>query len=134
MKVICKYNDPSQFFDKNLLEKLEKSFNFKSKIYELEIEKIYTVYGIKFYDNLPMYYICAFEELKHPYPYPAAFFNIVEENLSKFWRLSIDYSENNTSLLFNEWAIDPYFYEKLVDGDKKENIIFNVYKERMNEE
>jgi len=32
---------------------------------------------------------------------------------------------------FKDWATDPHFYEKLIDGESKQETVFKRYKEKM---
>ena len=50
------------------------------------------------------------------------------------WVINVDYSEHAeamVSMLFQEWAADPHFYEQLIEGDYKASCVFKKYKALM---
>jgi hypothetical protein len=97
----------------------------------------YTVYGLEFRNNAPWYYLCSEEWDTYPVPYAREFFEIIDLRLSVYWRLSVSYSdwrESHTAITFEEWANDRMFYERLVDGDRDAEEIFDKYRKLMDAE
>ncbi len=96
----------------------------------IKVGFLYTVYGVNlnfFMERMPFYYIC--EDGRHSYPVPksAVFFEIVDSKLSKYWRFVFNQNQQH-GLFLPEWSHDEGFYERLVDGNQKEEAIFSRYK------
>ena len=137
MKVACKSNNLHDILDPHTSTRLNR-YIFKSDgEIDLDIGREYIVYGIEFWDNCPWFYLCSDEEDEYPKPYAAEFFEVIDEHFSKYWRLRSIPSgerENSTALVFDEWAKDPGFYERLIDGDEQAIVTFEKYKTLMNSE
>ena len=71
------------------------------------------------------------------YTLSSDFFDVVDDTLSSQWKLSSlskgEY-EAATLLVFDEWAQDPSFYEKLVDGDSEAVGKFAKYRSVIDQE
>ena len=64
--------------------------------------------------------MCSEEYDEYPIPFAAEFFDVTDERFSSSWRLStVDPGEGEiqSSLLFEKWAKDPSFYERLLEDD-----------------
>jgi hypothetical protein len=101
----------------------------------IEIGKEYSVYGIVFWESVPWYYICEDESYEYPVPYFAGFFRIVDTVLPSDFRL-VWYLDDihQAYILPEEWADDRMFYEKLLDGNEPERILFRKMKMRIDSE
>lgn len=137
MRVICRANNFSSFTDKYLLSRLAGYISNPDGEVDLELGKEYTVYGVVFWDNSPWYYLCVEEDDEYPRPFAAEFFGVLDGRLSSYWRLSTVSQENGgilSSLVFDEWAKDPLFYENLLDDEINALEIFKKYRQLMNQE
>ncbi len=97
----------------------------------------YTVYSISFWDGNPMYYLCDNPNDLYVTPTPADFFEIIDDRLSKYWKLSVFHNDDGKAhpkLVFPEWGDDLHYQEKMLDGDPKAEAIFAKYKKLMDEE
>ena len=113
MKIKCIENNFLRLNDKSVVKKIKKYFYLSDGNVNLIINKKYIVYGIMFRENHPWFYICIDDEDEYPTAYPMDLFEIIDDKLSEYWRLSI----RESSFVFEEWANDSTFYERLVDGD-----------------
>lgn len=137
MKVICKVNNLNNFSDERLLERLKKYISMPDGEIDLAIGKEYTVYGVVFWDNSPWYYLCSEEYEEYPKPYAAEFFYVSDDRLSSHWKLSaVDQYEGEvlSSLVFDEWAKDASFYERLIEDNPEAVDLFKKYRQLMNQE
>jgi len=103
----------------------------------LSIGKIYTVYGLGFVRNSPVYYIRSEDDEISPYPYNANFFELKDRRLSSYWRWYVQANVDGQLtcyLVFPEWGCDHIFYENLIDGDPEAEAIFGKYKKLMDDE
>lgn len=137
MKVICKINNLSEISEKHIVKRLKRYIlNFDGTV-DLEIGREYKVYGVVFWDNCPWFYLCAEEYDEYPQPFAADFFHVLDDNLSRYWKLTSIQQENYeaaTALVFEEWAKDPTFYERLLDGDVFAVNSFAKYRKMIEEE
>ncbi|MEM7621296.1 MAG: hypothetical protein AAF228_12725 [Pseudomonadota bacterium] len=137
MKVISRINNLSGFADKHLLARLKKyNRNLDGKI-NIEIGETYTVYGILFRDNSPWYYLCSEDYDDYPIPYASECFEVIDEKLSACWKINSTQLETGiveTFLVFDEWAEDRMFCERLINGDKEAEKIFAKYRKLMDQE
>jgi hypothetical protein len=84
----------------------------------LNIGESYRVFGVSFRDGIPWFLVCEEPDDNYPKPHCYAFFEIGDAKLDPNWGLSL--SQTNVgkyALLPIEWASDPSFLEKLVDGN-----------------
>ncbi|WP_139044342.1 hypothetical protein [Marinobacterium stanieri] len=130
MKVVCAIDNILKINDSSSIERINKYLILSDGQLNLEIGKEYCVYGVAFRDNSPWYYLCLDEDDESPTAYPAELFNIKKSNLSSCWILSLE----SSSILFEEWANDSFFYERLVEGDPEALGIFKSYKIIMDNE
>ena len=137
MRVICKINNLYSVSDQLLLRRLKKYINMPDGEIGLEVGREYPVYGVVFWDNSPWYYLCSEDYDKYPKPFAAEFFNVLDDKLSSFWKLSaMDQGKGEilSSLVFDEWAKDSTFYERLVEGDPEAVDLFAKYRKEMDKE
>lgn len=137
MKVVCKINNLISISDVYVLERLKKYISSSDGEVDLDLGREYTVYGVVFWDNSPWFYLCSEDYDEYPKPFASEFFDVVDERLSPNWKLSSysqDEYEATTSLVFDEWATDPSFYERLIDGDPEAEALFAKYRQLMDQE
>ena len=139
MKITYKTNILGSSFTAALLRRLRKYMSAPEEGEESQLEKgkEYVVYGIVFRDNSPWYYLCVDEDDEYPIPFAADFFDVSDDRLSSYWKLSaVTYDDGYvlTSLVFKEWAEDPTYYERLIDDDSKAIKLFESYRRLINQE
>lgn len=137
MKVTCIINNLISFSDPGQLKRLRKYISLQDVEIGLELGKVYVVYGIVFWDNSPWYYVCLEDCDEYPTPFAAEFFSVLDRRLSSHWRLAVEElseGEVYSALVFDEWAEDRSYYEKLVDGNSEAEELFACYRRRMDHE
>tara|TARA_A100001015_G_scaffold319638_1_gene443165 strand:+ start:470 stop:880 length:411 start_codon:yes stop_codon:yes gene_type:complete len=136
MKVLCLINNIFELGDESTIERLKKYIYLSDGQLNLETNKEYCVYGIVYRDCSPWYYLCLDEDDESPTPYPAELFRISDGRLSSCWKLSIENSSSTglSSILFEEWANDSTFYERLIEDDPASIQVFAKYRALMNNE
>lgn len=130
MKVVCEQNNILELTDSSSVERIKKYIFLSDGQLNLEKSKEYCVYGIVFRDNSPWYYLCLNEDDESPTAYPSELFKITDGRLSSYWRLSA----KESSLVFDEWAGDSSFYERLVEDDPSAIEQFKSYQILMDKE
>jgi hypothetical protein len=137
MKVVCRINNLNNIANTHVLERLKKYLSKPDGEIDLDIGREYKVYGVVFWDNCPWYYIFPEDYDEYPKPFSAEFFDMVDDKLSPHWKLSSfsqgEY-ESSTSLVFDEWAKDPSFYESLIEGDSEAVYTFTRYRNMIDKE
>ncbi|MEH6351070.1 hypothetical protein [Pseudomonas sp. 3JA] len=137
MKVVCKIDNLYHIKDVDTLDRLKGYINSPDGGFGLVLGKEYTVYGVTFWDNAPLVYIFLDEGNDYPKPIAMDFFELSVGEISRCWRLSYfsqGIRESSSSLVFKEWAEDPTFYERLVEGSKDTVEVFNKYRLFMDSE
>lgn len=101
--------------------------------YGLIINTYYIVYGMTESSGYIWYSICDKDYSYYPVWSPAPLFEVTNGRLSKYWLYSFFKKKDWTYsiLTFSEWAENPYYYDSLTDGEKKEVGIFKRYKTLM---
>jgi len=130
MKVICEINNIYELDDSSAIERIKKYILLSDGQLGIEKNKEYCIYGIVFRDSAPWYYLCLDEDDESPTAYPSELFRIIDERLSSYWRLSV----TESSIVFEDWANDLSFYERLVDGDPSAKEQFKSYQFLMDNE
>jgi hypothetical protein len=136
MKVLCAINNIFEIKDAVTLDRMKKYIHLSDGQLDLEKSVEYCVYGIIFRDNSPWYYLCLDEDDESPSPFPADLFKVTDDSLSSYWRLSSQSFTDGviSSMVFDEWANDSSFYERLIDGDPLAIELFKKYQDLMNKE
>ncbi|WP_019410649.1 hypothetical protein [Pseudomonas psychrophila] len=127
MKVLCEINNVFKITEPCIFKHILKYIRRSDGETDLDIGKIYTVYGVEFRDNYPWFYLCTEDGSEYPKPYASAFFNVLDSRLSKSWFLNNAMDRSGkfyTSLVIYEWAEDCFFHERLIDGESKPVEIF----------
>lgn len=112
MKVICKYNDPT-----NLPSGIPDNFD-----YGLEINKEYLVTGIlTFKQSDDLYFLV--DESGRPSWFPFQIFEIINNKLPKIWFIKInvrnDYVDYKNLIGFNELCNNDAFFNQLLERDEE---------------
>ena len=135
MKVVCIRNKLKNFSGLKL-RFLEKYYKYDLN-HELDIKvgKIYNVYGIIFWENVPFYYIYK-EDMDYPTPVCGLFFDLSDPSFSKYWILRNKVTSNEFEMVvaFKEWADDEMFYENLLNEELCELGLMKKYKELIDKE
>lgn len=113
----------------------ENEFQDKSNLVEynyLEIGKIYTVYGMIIDRGQLCYYICDRSHQNFPISRPFNLFELVDRRPSRYWLFFFTEGYRTYPCwMFPEWFDNPYFQDRLTDGEKEEIAIFLHYKKLM---
>ncbi len=111
MKVICKYNDPS-----NLPKGIPDNFD-----YGLELDKEYLVMGILTFKKSNDFYFLI-DENGRPSWFPYQIFEIANNTLPKDWFLRINTENENVDFKnligFNELCNNDIFFNNLLERDE----------------
>ena len=137
MKVCCKLNNINDLREKGLYDRISKYFHLSDGMLNLTLNAQYTVYGVLFRENAPWYYLCNDYDDEYPRPFPAELFQVVEPQFSSSWVLSTHNTRKGDvccSLVFDEWADDPGFYERLIEGEPQAIALFQKYRKLIDNE
>jgi hypothetical protein len=140
MKIKCCFNKLSDLKNEKVRDWVKSNWTSPDEnepIDILVIGKEYCVYGIVFWDNVPMYYICEEEKDDYPVPTYSGFYKVIDSRLSKYWQLGVDVLDDGrhcSEIVFKEWKEEEMFYEKLLDGEEREESVFKKYKKLMDRE
>jgi len=129
MKICCTENKVSSI-PKHILH----NYSISYEEFSVLINKNYTVYAMTVYLGIVWYYIADEDYSDYPIWNPSLLFSVTNPHLSRYWIYS--YKEGNNAekrprWAFPEWADNPDYYEKLIDGNNQELAIFARYKELM---
>lgn len=130
MKIRCIANTGA-FLTKNYLN--PAVFLTEETKFQLVVGKEYTVYALYQWQQEVWYYICDERYTYYPIQNPAPLFEIVDNRVSKYWRLQLD-NHGLLTLAFEQWFVDPYYYDKLTDQEEREVSIFEKLKGLMDAE
>ena len=130
MKVRCIANT-GEFLPDNYLDPAR---GYTSKIeLPLTVGEEYVVYAMREWQGKVWYYICDDNYSYYPIQTPAPLFEVVDNRVSKYWRLMLDVN-GVLRIAFEQWFTDPNFYDKLTDREEAEVLIFEKVKELMDAE
>lgn len=125
MKIRCIANNgsslPESYLDLGRGYKKEMEF-------PLTVGKDYPVYAFSVKEQQVWYYICEDNYTYYPMRSPAPLFEVVDNRMSVYWRLKI-HPNGLLEVAFDQWFLDPYFYDKLTDQKEEEVLIFEQVKE-----
>jgi uncharacterized protein YbaR (Trm112 family) len=131
VKVRCIHNK-AESLPPEILEKLRCP---KDTEFLVTVSKEYTVYCIYISMGYIEYTICDNEhDPYYSHGYPAFLFDVVDPRLSKWWVYSFfkeSYDSSFVYITYPEWAQDPYYYNRLIDGDEEAMKAFKHYKQLM---
>lgn len=118
MLVECIGNTPAHLRSERARQTYDRNIH-QEEVY-LEIGRQYIVYGVVFRDgeDLPWFLVCEDDD-EYPTPHLGAFFKIVDGEIPSGWELTTSTANlGKIGILPKLWASDPYFMEKLIDGEK----------------
>ena len=69
----------------------------------------------------------------YPMRNPAPLFEVVDNRISRYWRFELA-PNGLLTFAFEQWFLDPYFYDKLTDGEEQAVLIFEEVKDLMDTE
>lgn len=118
MLIECIGNSPAHLSSKRARRAYER--NIHQEEADLEIGRQYIVYGVVFMDgeDLPWFLLCEEEDDEYPIPHLGSFFKIVDGEIPRGWEFTTEAKDfGNYGILPKRWARDPFFMEKLIDGD-----------------
>ena len=124
MLVRCIGNSLSHLNTKR--EKLAYSRNIHQDEVWLDIGMEYKVYGVSFRDgeDIPWFLVCEHDG-EYPRPHLGAFFEIINGEIPLGWVFtSVKNNAGEIALLPKNWAEDPYFLEKIYDGEEDALLYF----------
>jgi len=127
MKVKCIVNEVSK-----LKRKFRVSGESTSLIYNITLDKVYIVYGVSIYDN-KLYYLIINDSSKPEWRQTACF-EVVNHKLPEDW-LFKEYVYSNSKLRaiisYSSMIENEEHYDKLIDGEEEDRIIFYKMVENM---
>jgi len=100
-------------------------------VFDVTPGQIYSVYGVSLHSGQVWYYLCGDLHPYYPVLYPAILFSLVNKTLSKYWifEYTPQHPDHQALFTFEDWASDPYFYDRLTDYDENALVVFKKYKE-----
>lgn len=130
MKIRCIANTglslPENYLDSRRGYKEEMEF-------PLTVGQDYPVYAFSVKEGQVWYYICEDNYMYYPMRSPAPLFEVIDNRMSVYWRLKIN-PNGLLEVAFDQWFLDPYFYDKLTDQKEEEVSIFEQIKELIDTE
>jgi hypothetical protein len=115
MRIRCLYNDIQAIPDAELRASAARRIHLQGEIDGLIPGKEYVVQAISRRGSETLYYIELWDNDTYPSPWPAAFFDISHGSIPTTW---VSAQQNDTTITtFPYWALDPMFFERLIDGD-----------------
>lgn len=88
--------------------------------FPLLVDKNYVVYAMTVFDGSTWFYVLDEHGAPFPHWYPADLFTIEDERIPPDWVIGYVHARDGRAgypvVSFPEWALDPSFYERLVDG------------------
>ncbi|MDF0554534.1 hypothetical protein [Kamptonema sp. UHCC 0994] len=130
MKVRCIANT-GEFLPDNYLDPA-RGYTRKIEL-PLTVGEQYIVYAMREWQGKVWYYICDNNYSYYPIQTPAPLFEVVDNRVSKYWRLMFD-ANGVLRIAFDQWFTDANFYDKLTDQEEAEVLIFEKVKELMDAE
>lgn len=137
MLVQCVCNDIRHVDSESELGKeLRGWFGADTYTMNLTMGRLYVVYAVAVHHPWLRYYVAddLYTRTEYPFGYFAAFFKVVDRRPSRCWTLGHQGPDGRSPevlLACDEWATDPTFYERLVDGLGHEQHVFRERKEFM---
>lgn len=113
-------------------ERLHSCMRLDGSIGELLVGQVYPVYAIGLWNDGGLrVYLHTISESDFPYPYPIEMFEITDSTFPAGWCVNFSRNESGAGICrisFPEWASDPQFFERLVDGDHSAIEIYRQYR------
>jgi hypothetical protein len=120
---------PEGYLDPRLNVKRETDFH-------LTVGQKYMIYAVAIRNQQVWYYVVDDDNLWFPIYKPAPLFSIVDDRVSRHWRVKLTPGNLNHEVLlaFEEWASDDQFYDRLSDKDQAAVRVFRERRQQMDEE
>lgn len=97
----------------------------------ITVGKDYVVYALALQKHAQVWYYISDDD-EHPYPlhYPAPMFQVIDSRFSRYWRFAFtpQHLDHVALCAFEDWVLDPYFYDRLTDVEEKEVSKFKIMK------
>ena len=101
--------------------------------FDLTVGKEYVVYAIDTIDDRTYFFICADSFTNYPMRVPAPLFETIDGTRSKHWK-TVTRANGLQETAIDAWISDPYFHEKLVEGNAAAVALFASHKAAMDAE
>jgi hypothetical protein len=127
MIVKCIHSNIKQLTNRETIERLNQWKHISKSSNRLIIGEEYYIFAIVQSKNSSLWYYIDTDNDDYPRPYPAEFFEIIDNTIPHGWKVVTEKSDHAVRLFyisFAEWADDPLFHEKLVDDDEKAIMIY----------
>lgn len=137
MIVECVSDDIRSVDPKSGLEQeVRRWFGTDTYRMNLTVGRLYVVYAVAVEQGWLRYFIAddMYARTQYPFSFFATFFKVIDRRLSRCWTLRSGNGAAECSdfiITFDEWADDPSFYERLVDGEDEARGTFRRRKELM---
>lgn len=134
MKVVCVTASgdglPESFLDMRINITRESEF-------PLTVGREYLVYAVTTYLCHTWFYVFDENRLAYPVWYLAEIFRVSDRFIPRWWTVNYfgaasgSRQEGRLIVSFDEWASDPTFYERLVDGDADAQAVLKRHRSAM---
>jgi len=134
MLLECIGNNPAQLFSESAKQAYKRDIH-QEEVY-LEIGRIYIAYGVVFRngEDLPWFLVCEDDDDEYPTPHLGDFFKIINGEIPNGWEFTAStINLGKTGILPKRWSTDPYFMEKMVNGETDAINYFHQLKANMEE-
>lgn len=130
--------DPRSAFGREL----QQSVKTDGCSLDVTVGTFYTVYAIAIRNSYPWYFIAddLYARLGYPLSYAAAFFVETDVRVSSCWTIGFRGPKSKIKgmsevlFTFKEWASDEVFFERLIDRNEDDVVLFQKYKNFMDME
>lgn len=137
MLVKCISNDLREVKPSSeLRQELKSWFGTDTHSLDLKVGAVYVVYAVEVFRGWARYFVAdeVFSSTLYLMGYFSSFFKVVDSRVSQCWVIQcreLDTARSKVIFSFEEWAMDPMFYERLLDGADREQRTFRRRKEFM---
>jgi hypothetical protein len=133
MRVRCKTNRADDVAPSQRLPRLSGP---SSHTYDLTVGRDYVVYAIGLGQLGPWFYIADDAFIDGPRQFPSSLFELRDPSVSRHWVMSLGHrdAEQPDMLAPAEWVREPWFFNRLVDGEPTAVAIFMELKPRLDGE
>jgi hypothetical protein len=102
-------------------------------VFDLTPGRLYTVYAVGFKGSGTWLYVAEDHFIDGPRKFPVILFELEDPSVSKYWVLTVGRldSEQPDMLAPVEWGREPWFFNRIVDGEPEAVAIFAEMKTRL---
>lgn len=125
--VRCENTDIDQHHSSEVRGRLRESIRVEGGFQELSRLKEYVVLSLEWWEDGLRIYLHAEESHYFPSPYPIELFSFLDTTIPEGWALGLEVTDQGAALRrlsFSEWALDPGFFERLVDEDEEAMTVY----------